>query len=43
MRSKGPGGGSSAQIHQGVGPETANQSETGLGVPENDVEYGGEA
>ena len=43
--SKGPSGGSSAQIHQGVGAATAEAGVSTNDVPENDVtsEYGGES
>ena len=41
--SKGPSGGSSAQIDQGVGPETASQSEIAPEIPDDAAEYGGES
>jgi hypothetical protein len=34
---------SSAQIHQGVGPDVASQSETAREFPQSDAEYGEES
>jgi hypothetical protein len=42
IRSEAPSGGSSAQIHQGVGPETGSQSETAPEIPDDAAEYSGE-
>jgi hypothetical protein len=41
--SKGPSESSSAQIHQGVRPETASQSEIAPEIPGDAAEYGGES
>ena len=42
-RSKGPGGGLSAQIHQGIDLETTSQSQTAPEIPDDVAEYGGES
>jgi hypothetical protein len=41
--SKKPSGSSSAQIHQGVAPETVSQSEIPLEIPDDAAEHGGES
>ena len=41
--SKGPSGGSSAQIHQGVGPEIASQSEIAPEITHDAAEHGGQS
>jgi hypothetical protein len=41
--SKGPSGSPSAQIPQGVGPETASQSEVAPEIPDDAAEHGGES
>jgi hypothetical protein len=42
-RSKVPSGSSSAQIHQGVGVETASQSESAPEIYDDAQEFGGES
>jgi hypothetical protein len=43
IHSKGSSGSSSAQIHQGVGPETTSQSKIAPEIPDDAAEYGGES
>jgi hypothetical protein len=42
-QSRDASGSSSAQIHQGVGAETATESETTPEIPDTAAEYGGES